>query len=158
MLKHNRRQVRCGTGTRRPARSHDPYLTVEADSAPSEVSVGVQTASLAVHLRVVVTVEGVAVTVARCNQTTRNSVQTLPWPPRLHFLPLKQPTHPREPLRPSGRVVFHRRRHKTKPPSVTQRRRSNAAMLQTNQTVIHKKLPVFPDETFADIRRFKADH
>lgn len=78
MLKHNRQQVRRGTGTRPPTWSHDPYLTVEADSAPSEVSVDVQTASLAVHLRVVVTVEGVAVTVARCNQTTRNRVQTLP--------------------------------------------------------------------------------
>lgn len=78
MLKHNRQQVRCGTGTRQPAWSHDSYLTVEADSAPSEVSVGVQTASLAVHLRVVVTVEGVTVTVARCNQTTRNRLQTLP--------------------------------------------------------------------------------
>lgn len=78
MLKRNRRQVRCGTGTGPPTWSHDPYLTVEADSAPSEVIVDVQTASIAVHLGVVVTVEGVAVTVARCKQTTRNRVQTLP--------------------------------------------------------------------------------
>lgn len=43
------------------------HLTVQTDSAPSVVSVNIQTSSLLVHLGVVVAVERVAVTVTRWN-------------------------------------------------------------------------------------------
>lgn len=47
------------------------YLTVEADSSSSEVSVHVQTSSPLIHLGVVVTVERVPVTVTRWNETVK---------------------------------------------------------------------------------------
>lgn len=47
------------------------YLTVEADSSSSGVSVDVQTSSPLIHLGVVVTVERVPVTVTRWKQTLK---------------------------------------------------------------------------------------